>query len=47
MRLYAHSKPNASVEEWQTLEEHLRGVDCRTAEFARSFLSEEWGRLLG
>ena len=47
MKCYAHSRPNAPVEEWQTLEEHLHGVADRAAEFADPFSSSKWGRLIG
>ncbi len=47
MKIYAHSKPNAPLEEWQSLEAHLNGVAKRAAEFADSFSSAKWGRLIG
>ena len=44
---YAHSTESPDKADWQTLEEHLRGVAERAEEFAAAFGAGEWGRLAG
>lgn len=44
---YAHSKENAPVTEWQTLEAHSNAVATLASEFATPFYSVEWAHLLG
>jgi CRISPR-associated endonuclease Cas3-HD len=39
---YAHSLPGRPREEWQPLEEHLRNVAEKAAEFAGAFASQDW-----
>lgn len=45
--IFAHSKEGCEPDEWQLLEDHLRNVADRAAEFAASFGYENWGRALG
>lgn len=47
MTLYAHSKPDAPRDEWQTLEAHLDSVADLCSEFASSFGCKNWGRAIG
>ena len=47
MAVYAHSKENAPISEWQTLEEHLVGTARRASQFASSFSSSFFGYILG
>ncbi len=47
MKYYAHSKENAPVDEWQTLEEHSDAVAKMAAEFAKPFYSAQWAWWLG
>lgn len=47
MNFYAHSLEDQPLEKWQLLEEHLRNVAEKAAEFARPFDGEEWARLAG
>lgn len=42
MTAYAHSLPGRPREEWQPLEEHLRNVAEKAAEFAGAFASQDW-----
>lgn len=42
MKYYAHSKDGRPVEEWQDLDEHLRGVAELASEFAAVFESSDW-----
>lgn len=42
MRYYAHTKPGCGKEHWQPLEEHLRNVAEKAAEFAEVFGSADW-----
>src|SRR5579872_564678 len=44
---YAHSKPNSPRSTWHRLEEHLRGVAARAAEFAAPFGGAEVARIAG
>ena len=39
---YAHSKEGRPPEEWQELDDHLRGVAERAANFAADFQSSDW-----
>jgi len=45
--LYAHSKPDAPKDEWQTLQDHLNAVAELAAEFAAVFGGADAARLLG
>ena len=45
--LYAHSLKGKDRDSWQSLEEHSHNVGCLAAEFAKSFASGDWARLLG
>lgn len=47
MPLYAHSIPNRSTAEWQTLDEHLKSVASLAKEFALHLRAGEWGRAVG
>lgn len=40
--VYAHSSPGRPIDEWQPLEQHLRNVAARAAEFAAGFDSADW-----
>lgn len=42
MKYYAHSKEGRPVEEWQLLEDHLRGVAELASRFASEFQSADW-----
>lgn len=44
---YAHTLDDRPSEEWQRLEEHLKGVADRAAEFSHAFNAKEWGWLAG
>lgn len=45
--VFAHTKPGCSQDEWQPLEQHLRGVAKRARVFAESFGTGEWGEAAG
>lgn len=45
--VYAHSIPNCSQDQWQTLRAHLEGVSQLASDFALSFGSEAWAQLAG
>lgn len=45
--LYAHTVPDDTEDEWQTLGEHLTNVADMAASFSASFDAEEWARLVG
>lgn len=47
VKFFAHALPGAPEESWQPLEDHLRNVAARAAEFAGAFGAEDWGRLAG
>ena len=47
MTLYAHTGPSGSIEDGQTLEEHLRSVANRCADFAGELGYRHWGYTLG
>lgn len=47
MTLYAHTGPSESLEQGQTLEDHLASVANRCAEFARGLGYEHWGYAIG
>lgn len=47
MSVYAHSKENAPLAEWQLLEAHLEGTAKRAEIFAAPFSSSTFGRLIG
>lgn len=44
---YAHTKANATKEDWQPLEEHLQNVSRVAGEFAAKFGNQEMGELIG
>lgn len=44
---FAHTKPEAALDEWQELEEHLQNVGRLAADFAHAFGAEQWGMLVG
>ena len=44
---YAHSRPGAPIEEWQTLQAHCKVVAELSESFADSFDSGTYGRLVG
>lgn len=46
-KFYAHSLPGRPREEWQMLQDHLRNVAKRAAEFARAFGGQEWATVAG
>lgn len=46
-RHYAHTLPDAGIELWQALEEHLGEVARRAEGNASAFGSGPWGRLAG
>lgn len=45
--VYAHTLPDAGPEKWQRLEDHLRGVANRAAQFGAAFDAAAWGKLAG
>lgn len=45
--IFAHSLEGMPKLNWQKLNDHLSAVSERSAEFAKGFSSEEWGRLIG
>lgn len=45
--IYAHSRDCLAQSEWQTLEEHLRGVSAKAAGFASEFGYKKWGAAIG
>lgn len=47
MKFYAHSLENQPPENWQPLDEHLKNVAEKAAEFAALFGGDEWARLAG
>ena len=46
-KFYAHSIEGKPVEEWHSLEEHLKGTADLAAKFAAEFGCGEWGYLAG
>ncbi len=46
-KYYAHSLDGRPLDEWQTLEDHLRNVAEMAADFASYFGSQAWGDILG
>lgn len=44
---YAHSVEGKPLDEWHTLEEHLKGTAELSAKFADEFGSGEWAYLAG
>lgn len=46
-KFYAHSVEGKPVDEWHTLEEHLKGTAELAASFAGEFGCSECGRLAG
>lgn len=44
---YAHSRPGSPTSEWQTLQDHCKGVAELSASFSRSFSSDRLGWVLG
>ena len=47
MTILAHTGPNGSLEDGQTLEDHLRSVADQCAFFAKDLGYEHWGYALG
>ncbi|PNU21070.1 CRISPR-associated helicase/endonuclease Cas3 [Geothermobacter hydrogeniphilus] len=47
MEFYAHSTDSPDKEDWQPLEEHLRGVAELAEKFSAAFGAGDWGRLAG
>ena len=45
--IYAHSKPDSPLAEWQTLQDHCKAVGDLARSFAGSFDSGIYGRLVG
>jgi CRISPR-associated endonuclease/helicase Cas3 len=45
--LFAHSRPELTVDHWQSLESHLGNVGKLASEFAEAFGAADWGRLAG
>lgn len=45
--LWAHSRKDKPPDQWQPLDQHLRNVAIRAAEFAARFHSGDWGELAG
>jgi CRISPR-associated endonuclease/helicase Cas3 len=43
MKYYAHSLEGQPPEKWQPLEDHLKAVAEKAAEFASEFDSADWG----
>lgn len=46
-KFYAHSVEGKPVDEWHTLDEHLKGTAELSSTFAAEFGCSEWGRLAG
>ena len=46
-KLYAHTKPGCGVDEWQTLEEHLRNVAEKACAFGDNFGAGKWAYAAG
>ncbi len=46
-KIFAHSLENRPEEEWQGLDEHLKGTAELAASFAAEFGCGEWGYLAG
>lgn len=44
---WAHSRKDEPPDQWQPLDQHLRNVAIRAAEYAACFRSGEWGHLVG
>lgn len=44
---YAHSLPDRPSSEWQPLQDHLKNVAKKAAEFAEPFGGKEWAYLAG
>lgn len=47
MDLFAHSRENTPMDEWQSLQDHCKAVAGMSAAFAAPFTSGEHGRILG
>lgn len=47
MKYYAHSKENEPPENWQPIEDHLKGVADLSGRFATEFNAESWAKLAG
>ena len=47
MTIYAHSLPNRSPAEWQTLEAHSKAVAVLANDFAMHLRAGEWGQAVG
>ncbi len=46
-KYYAHSIEGTPLDEWHTLEDHLKGTAELAAKFADEFSSGEWAYLAG
>lgn len=44
---FAHSVEGKPIDEWQPLDEHLKGTAKLAATFSAEFGCGEWGRLAG
>jgi CRISPR-associated endonuclease/helicase Cas3 len=44
---FAHSLPGRPFDEWERLEDHLRGVADLASDFAAAFDARDWGYLAG
>ena len=47
VNIYAHSRADAPIEEWQTLQAHCNAVAAMSVTFVAPFASGEHGRMLG
>ncbi|MBI5027019.1 MAG: hypothetical protein HZC12_09910 [Nitrospirae bacterium] len=47
MKSYAHSVEGKPLDEWHSLEEHLKGTAELSAKFADEFGSGDWAYLAG
>ena len=45
--VYAHSRPESPIKDWQSLQEHCNGVSRLCSAFANSFCCELFGALVG
>lgn len=47
VNFYAHSLETRPLDEWQGLDQHLRGVAGMAAGFAKTFNADQWAYLAG
>jgi CRISPR-associated endonuclease/helicase Cas3 len=47
MPIFAHSVPDQPQSTWETLDDHLEAVACKSASFAEKFGAGDWGRVAG